>query len=364
MKSESGSLFDLRRASQTTCRPRTLKNIARGALVALAMGSPLKASPSSTPTVQPQSAAFTMAGYKEYGPSLVGVGWLGDYQAQYIKESAELQAAMDACAKNAPTCDPQVKAFANMIDLVKQVPDQLTQIEMIKTYVNTINYDYAELMQAKAPSNYRTLKQALDDYQDICKENAELEAFALKKVGFKENNVHIVFEAVYVSNIPTGSHAVTAVRIGNQTWIMNDSEGGYQLNMDNYSQKAATNGAITNSTVETDAAQLNFSGHSATAQESNYQYVPTVAFNTTDAHFINGFQPRDDLANVPLVARNAPAHTSKLSLQTLEKYHFLPMMLTAFAHSYQTLEAEARAEAHPPATPAQAPAKAASPTQG
>ncbi|MGB9152465.1 MAG: transglutaminase domain-containing protein [Alphaproteobacteria bacterium] len=340
-------ISDFRRAGQKACRSRIGKNIRRGLFALLAASTFAKAPVyAGSPAPEPSKLGFTVGGYQEYtDPSSSKTGWLSTYQARYLQDSAELQAAMDDCTKNAPTCDPHVKAFADMLKLVKKVPDQLTQIEMVDTYLNTISYDYDEESHAKSDLDHHTFKQVLDLNKGVCDEVAGLKLFALEKLGFHEQNIRWVGEDVYGDGERADAHAVTAVRIGSQVWIMNLGDA---IDAGNYTGQKAVLLVMSNSTVEASDTELNFSNHSFFQDYVPGIYlVPATAFNSTSTGLYRDLIPDKNLNNIPPEDRLAPKDSKAISLHTLEKYHFLPILLKAMSTAYHMQNASTELAAPP-----------------
>jgi predicted transglutaminase-like cysteine proteinase len=358
---------DFRRAGKDACRPQTWKNVGIGVFVALAMGAEAYVYlPSNDQT---ESPAFIMGGYREGTSSIrshFASGSIPPYQAHYLQDTADLLVAMDDCTKNQRTCDPHVKAFSTMIEQVEKVPDQLTQIEMVNAYVNTIPYDHAEAAQIDRTWPYHTLKEALDLDKGICLEVAELKAFALETIGFNENDIRVVSENVFVNGEAIAAHAVTAVRIDNKVWVMNlayDDALIEAINLPIIAGPSANPQELaaisTLSTIETADAQLNFSNHSMFKIKGgkDYFFVPTMDFNSTVTRFYDNTHPypssKQDLGTIPPEAQHAVKDWKVLSGDRLLQYNFLKTMETAAETAVSARDQIKAAEATQPTEPLQ-----------
>ena len=262
------TIADFVLAGSNACRPKKGGNVRRAIYMALAT-SPIAAcvgSPSTPPQYYPALSsqtpghAFPIGGYQEDPTPVDGSKIdLPQNRDKYLKDKAELLAALDACAKNLTTCDPHVRPFLNVLELAQKVPDTLTKMEMLQTYFNTFTYDDAEIGSINIHDH--SLKEALDLNRAICDEIARLKMFGAEYLKLPESSIRYVSENLYTPNGEfVGSHAVMDAKIGNKVWAI--SLGGYPIDASNLSGKQAEILTILLSEIEEASAQLDMSGHS------------------------------------------------------------------------------------------------------
>ncbi|MDE2030216.1 MAG: transglutaminase domain-containing protein, partial [Alphaproteobacteria bacterium] len=171
-----------------------------------------------------------------------------------------------------------IKAFADMLERVKEIPSQLTQIETINAWVNLyIRYDKKE---AKDDLPHRSLERALIDRKGVCDEIARLKLFALEALGYQENDIRWVSETYYKNDVRNDpGHAVTLVRIGDDHWILNDWSSS--IRKYRITEKNAADMMDGASQIEKASTELNITGESFWG-EQGHALMPEASFNSNE----------------------------------------------------------------------------------
>lgn len=237
--------------------------------------------------------------------------WSKYYQARFIRNSQELDQALIDCQNNSPTCDPNIKSFARMLDEVRQISDQATQIMAVNAWVNLwINYDFKE---AETHAEHRSLKQAIIDRQGVCDEQAQLKTFAIEKLGFSDDQVRWVGLDYYMNaKHEKDGHAFTVVKIGQTNWVLNNQSPIWEGESLNNYRNALT--AISySSLMETAEAATNIA-ETSFLYDKGQTFIPLYAFNRTKRLTYVPKMPPENLKDVLLPADASRATGENISL--------------------------------------------------
>ena len=197
------------------------------------------------PTLPPQGFAFP--GYSEGAPEarrncqrylladrfhLRKAASIAEKQAQYLKEKAELKAALVQAETKPESAAPRLQSFARILAMIGEADGTYTKLGFVNSGIsNILRYDRVKYTDTHA----RTLLAAITTGFGICDDIARLKLFVLeelierKKLDLKISDLRWIGEEFCLNGNPVRGHAVVAVRVkGDQTFVL-DSQMDYKV---------------------------------------------------------------------------------------------------------------------------------------
>jgi len=149
--------------------------------------------------------------------------------ADYITRRGNLDAALNLALTPDTSVDPRFKAWAEFIQYAKNIKDGKERAEVVNGWINTkIIFDNSKIFATWKSPWEQTPQTTLTSGKGVCIDIALLKYETLLRTGFKPKDIQLIDADIqYPGNVPVGHHAITTVRIGKNTWVLNDQHAQY-----------------------------------------------------------------------------------------------------------------------------------------
>lgn len=266
---------------------------------------------------------MTMGGYKETYEAAAVPREAKDEQARYLKEKAEL----DAAIKN--STNPRIQAFADMIEQARKVTNELTRVEDVQAFVNiTIHNDPSEATNGKTNAEELSMRGVLEAGMGACEQSAWLKMYAIQQLGITD--VQFIAEKSIAEGKPDTGHGITIVRINDNTYALNDQS--LRDPNKSLSREEAKDIVPFMSAMELASTHLNNNSKSLLADKKQY-YIPFWGFDPDQA-----FSIINSDSTVPEAARTAPAGVERLKDSTVQPANVTNILNSAFSANFNIVD--------------------------